>query len=499
MAAVLIAGTTSDAGKSVVVAGLCRALKRRGIAVAPFKAQNMSNNSAVCPDGGEIGRAQALQAAACGLEPSVAFNPILLKPGSDKTSQLVVNGIAQGSVSARNYVEHRTHLRECASASLKALEQEYELVICEGAGSPAEINLRHTDVANMGLAEAADLPVYVVGDIDRGGVLAHLFGTYFILDEVDRERIKGFVINKFRGDQSILEPGLRQLQQRTGVPTVAVLPFIHGLWVDAEDSLQSQVGATIGPAGAALGSQRLRIAAVRLPRVSNATDIEALACEPGVTVSWTTDPDAVAEADLAVVPGSKATVSDLKWLRDSGIGQEIINRHNSGKPVLGICGGFQMMCRSIVDPVEANTDEPVAGLGIFDTDIVFHPEKTLIRHPGGAYEVHHGRVQRTTEQPWIITDATTSSGGAGAEGNKKANSRGTHRHGHLEDDDARREFLLWLKQAAAKPGFVLSPDTSFAAERERQLDLIAEVIEQSWDLDAFLEDVGVGAGAGQGA
>lgn len=472
MAAVLIAGTTSDAGKSVIVAGLCRALTRRGIRVAPFKAQNMSNNSAVCPDGGEIGRAQALQAAACGLEPSVDFNPILLKPGSDRTSQLVVRGRAEGQVSARSYIEHRTHLREVAAACLRDLESRFQLVVCEGAGSPAEINLRETDVANFGLAEACDLPVYVVGDIDRGGVLAHLFGTHQIVSEADRARIKGFVINKFRGDQSILDPGLAALEERTGVPTVAVLPYLYGLWVDAEDSLQSHIGSTIGPHTVAIGSQRLRVAAIRLPRVSNATDVEALACEPGVSVTWTIDPDAVAEVDLVVLPGSKATVSDLQWLRTTGLFDAVAART---APTLGICGGYQMLCRTIMDPVESGSVEPVPGIGIFDTDIVFDPSKTLIRHEHGAYEVHHGRVARTSETPWI-----------GDEGAAKGMFRGTHRHGHLEHDETRREFLRWVAQACNKTGFVLSPDTSFHGERDRQLDMIADTLEAHWDLDAFV-------------
>ena len=474
MPAFLIAGTTSDAGKSVIVAGLCRALARRGIKVAPFKAQNMSNNSAVCPDGGEIGRAQALQAAACGLEPSVDFNPILLKPGSDRTSQLVVRGHAVGSVSARSYIEHRTHLRTVAASCLRELESRFDVVVCEGAGSPAEINLRDTDVANFGLAEACDMPVYVVGDIDRGGVLAHLFGTHQIVSSADRTRIKGFVINKFRGDQSILEPGLVSLEEMTGVPTVAVLPYLEGLWIDAEDSLQSHVGASVGPSTAALGTQRLRVAAIRLPRVSNATDVEALACEPGVTVTWTVDPDAVAEADLVVIPGSKATVSDLRWLRDQGLADAVYARRG---PVVGICGGYQMMCASLVDPIESGSSEPVAGLGLFDVDITFHPDKTLIRHDGGAYEVHHGRVTRTTENPWI-----------GDEGSARDNLRGTHRHGHMENDAARREFLRWVADYCNKDGFVLSTDTSFAVQREQQLDMIADAIETAWDIVQLLGD-----------
>ncbi|MCQ9351619.1 cobyric acid synthase [Corynebacterium sp. 153RC1] len=475
MNAFLVAGCTSDAGKSVVVAGLCRAFARRGVKVAPFKAQNMSNNSAVTPDGGEIGRAQALQALACGLEPSTRFNPILLKPGSDRTSQLVVHGKATGNVSARNYIEHRAHLREVAAEALAGLRREFDLVICEGAGSPAEINLRETDVANFGLAQAADLPVYLVGDIDRGGVLAHFYGTHQIVRAEDRARIKGFVVNKFRGDASILQPGLEDLARRTGVETLAVLPFIEGLWVDAEDSLQSSVGATVGPSGpgmAPVARRGLSVAAVRLPRVSNATDVEALACEPGVHVRWTDNPNDLMNADLVVLPGSKATVSDLAWLRSRGLDQVIVSRT---LPTLGICGGYQMMCREIVDPqgVEAPSSEPVLGLGIFDARIVFQEEKTLIRHSNGAYEVHHGQVVDHREQTWI-----------GDEGSQRGVFFGTHRHGQLEHDAFRKQWLRQIAPDGFEPSS--SPNASFHGERLRQLDLIADTIEQHWDLDALL-------------
>ena len=283
------------------------------------------------------------------------------------------------------------------------------------------------------------------------------------------------MINKFRGDQSILEPGLVSLEEMTGVPTVAVLPYLEGLWIDAEDSLQSHVGASVGPSTAALGTQRLRVAAIRLPRVSNATDVEALACEPGVTVTWTVDPDAVAEADLVVIPGSKATISDLRWLRDQGLADAVCARRG---PVVGICGGYQMMCASLVDPIESGSSEPVAGLGLFDVDITFQPDKTLIRHDGGAYEVHHGRVTRTTENPWI-----------GDEGSARDNLRGTHRHGHMENDAARREFLRWVADYCNKDGFVLSTDTSFAVQREQQLDMIADAIEAAWDIGQLLGDM----------
>jgi adenosylcobyric acid synthase len=284
--ALLIAGTSSDAGKSMVVAGLCRLLARKGIAVAPFKAQNMSNNSVVTVEGGEIGRAQAMQARAAGLSPSVRFNPILLKPGSDRTSQLVVRGHVAGSVAAGDYFAHRDTLAEVVSDALTALRADFDAVICEGAGSPAEINLRATDLANMGLARAAELPVIVVGDIDRGGLLAHLFGTVAILAPEDQALISGFLVNKFRGDPALLAPGLTQLEELTGRPTYGVVPFDDGLWLDTEDSVSVVAHRVVGQPQQPVGEQWLRVAAIRLPRISNSTDVEALACEPGVLVRW---------------------------------------------------------------------------------------------------------------------------------------------------------------------------------------------------------------------
>lgn len=317
--ALLVAGTTSDAGKSALVAGICRWLHRRGVAVAPFKAQNMSNNSVVTADGGEIGRAQATQAHACGLAPSVDFNPVLLKPGSDRTSQVVVRGRAAGQVSAMSYRSRTAALLDVVTATLADLRTRFDVVICEGAGSPAEINLRATDLANMGLAQAADLPVVVVGDIDRGGVLAHLFGTVAVLDRADQARIAGFVINKFRGDPALLTPGLAQLHGLTGRPTYGVLPWSDRLWLDAEDSLSAVADGVVGRPAPPHGSAWLRVAVVRLPRISNATDVEALACEPGVTVRYVTEPSRLLDADVVVVPGSKATVTDLEWLRATGL------------------------------------------------------------------------------------------------------------------------------------------------------------------------------------
>ena len=347
--ALLIAGTSSDAGKSMVVAGLCRLLARKGITVAPFKAQNMSNNSAVTVEGGEIGRAQAMQARAAGLAPSVRFNPILLKPGQRPH-------VAVGGARPRRGLGRRRRLLQASrpagrggAGELASLRAEFDAVICEGAGSPAEINLRATDLANMGLARAAKLPVILVGDIDRGGLLAHLFGTVAVLAPEDQALIAGFLVNKFRGDPALLAPGLTQLDELTGRPTYGVVPFDDGFWLDTEDSVSVQAHRVVGQPQPPIGEQWLRVAAIRLPRISNSTDVEALACEPGVLVRWVTDPADLPDADVVVIPGSKATVADLTWLRDRGLADGIVAHARSGGPVLGICGGFQMLCRRIDD------------------------------------------------------------------------------------------------------------------------------------------------------
>lgn len=486
----MVAGTTSDAGKSVLVAGLCRMLARRGVRVAPFKAQNMSNNSVVTLDGGEIGRAQAMQAAACGLEPSVRFNPVLLKPGSDRTSQLVVRGRAVAQVSASNYIEHRQALRHVVADELSSLRAEFDVVICEGAGSPAEINLRATDLANMGLARAASLPVIVVGDIDRGGVLAHLFGTVAVLSPEDQALVAGFVINKFRGDPALLAPGLDQLRTLTGRPTYGVVPFADGLWMDAEDSLGTVPDAPVGRPRPPLGSQWLRVAAVRLPRISNTTDVEALACEPGVSVHWVTEPSRLEDADLVVVPGSKSTVSDLEWLRRTGLARALSERAAAGMPVLGICGGYQMLGRTISDSVESGVGT-VEGLGLLDLDIEFAAEKVLMQVSGRSvafgsdpvrgYEIHHGRVVRNGDDALL-----TTAGGVG-EGSVRGGVVGTHWHGLLESDDFRRSFLAWVAVKAGRAGFEVASDTSVAALREQQLDLLADLVDSNIDIDAVLD------------
>lgn len=483
--ALLVAGTTSDAGKSMVVAGLCRLLAREGLSVAPFKAQNMSNNSAVTVDGGEIGRAQAMQAHAAGLAPSTRFNPILLKPGGDRTSQLVIRGRVAGTVAAGDYFTHRERLAGVVADELASLRSEFDVVICEGAGSPAEINLRATDLANMGLARAADLPVVVVGDIDRGGLLAHLHGTVAVLAPEDQALIAGFIVNKFRGDSALLEPGLAQLQELTGRPTYGVIPFDDGIWLDTEDSVSVRPGGMVGTPQPPRGAQTLTVAAIRLPRISNSTDIEALACEPGVAVRWVADAADLTGADLVVIPGSKATVSDLAWLRQRGLAEAILTHAAQGRPVLGVCGGFQMLCRRIDDAVEGGAAAAVRveGLGLLDADIEFAVEKTL-RHweePLWGYEIHHGQVTRAAADDWL---------GVGL---RHGAVYGTHWHGLLDNDHLRRAWLTEIAGKAGRDGFVVADDIDVRGRRDAQLDLMADLLAAHLDIGAVMELVRHGA------
>ncbi|MFI7702308.1 cobyric acid synthase [Nonomuraea sp. NPDC049480] len=469
----LVAGTTSDAGKSVVTAGICRWLARQGVRVAPFKAQNMSLNSYVTADGAEIGRAQAMQAQAAGLEPVADMNPILLKPGSDRRSQVVLMGRPVADVDAMEYGDLRDLLRTAALEALARLREQYDVVVCEGAGSPAEINLRRGDIANMGLARAANLPVIVVGDIDRGGVFAAFYGTVGLLDADDQSHISGFVVNKFRGAKELLEPGLDMLRRLTGRTVYGVLPWLDGLWLDVEDSLALD-GRQV-PARAPHGRQTLRVAVVRLPRISNFTDLDALAAEPGVVVRFVTDPAELGDADLVVLPGSRATVSDLDWLRTRGLAAAIAERKG---PVLGVCGGFQMLGREIVDDVESGQGK-VEGLGRLPVRVEFAPEKRLARpegtaygHPVRAYEIHHGQATVEGGEPFL-------------DGCRVGDVWGTTWHGAMENDGFRRAFLADVAERAGRD-FVPAPDTDFAALREERLDALGDLVERHLDTDALL-------------
>jgi adenosylcobyric acid synthase len=473
----LVAGTGSDAGKSVLVAGLCRWLARQGVKVAPFKAQNMSLNSFVTLDGAEIGRAQAMQAAAAGVEPAADMNPVLLKPGSDRRSQVVVLGHPETEADAVGYRAHAPRLRRVALDSLARLRNAYDVVICEGAGSPAEINLRETDVANMGLARAAGLPVIVTGDIDRGGVFAAMYGTLALLSPEDQALICGFVINKFRGAPELLDSGLAMLRRLTGRPVYGVLPWQEGLWLDAEDSL-SLASRDVEPSP--FGTKDfLRVAVVRLPRISNFTDMDALAAEPGVLVRFAASPADLADADLVVLPGSRATVSDLAWLRERGLAAAVAERARAGRPVLGICGGYQMMAGQIEDEVESRRGV-VDGLGLLPVRVRFGAEKILGRPRGSAlgapvagYEIHHGVAEITdpAAEPFL-------------DGCRRGPVWGTSWHGALENDEFRRAFLAEVAAQAGRD-FTPAPGTSFAAVREERLDVLADLVAGHLDTAAL--------------
>jgi len=487
--ALLVAGTASDAGKSLVTAGLCRWLARRGVRVAPFKAQNMALNSAVTPGGAEIGRAQAMQAAAAGVAPEAAMNPVLIKPSGPRHSQVVVGGRPYADADARSYQQLKPALREPVLAALADLRARFDVVVCEGAGSPAEINLRRDDLANMGLARAGGLPVVVVGDIDRGGVFASLYGTVALLEPADQALVAGFLINKFRGDASILAPGLEQLRALTGRPTLGVLPYQEGLWLDVEDSLALDAPRPL--AAPPRGRDTLDVAVIRLRWISNFTDIDALAAEPGVHVRFTRSVTDVERADLAVLPGTKATVEDLERLRSSGLAAALERRAAAGAPILGICGGYQMLGGRIEDAVESRAGT-VDGLALLPVDTTFAPGK-LVRHvhgtlagaPAAGYEIRHGRVRRHGAQ------ALVDDGSPAGEGCVAGAVAGTSWHGLLEGDAVRRALLA---RVAARRGRDWRPgDEPFAAVRERHLDRLGDLVEEHADTAALLDLIERGA------
>ncbi|KQM06686.1 adenosylcobyric acid synthase (glutamine-hydrolysing) [Frankia sp. CpI1-P] len=495
----LVAGTASDAGKSVLTAGICRWLAREGVRVAPFKAQNMALNSTVTADGAEIGRAQAMQAAAAGVEPEAAMNPVLLKPGGDRHSQLIVLGRPVAEVDALGYRPYKERLAKIVLDCLDDLRGRFDAVICEGAGSPAEINLRSTDIANMGLARAANLPVIVVGDIDKGGVFAALFGTLALLDRADQALVAGWVINRFRGDARLLEPGLRQIEALTGRPVHGVVPFRSGLWLDVEDSLDlasypdadadadadadpdAEPAGEDGSAGEGVRRESLRVAVVRLPRLSNVTDLDALRAEPGVVVRLVTGPAELADADLVVLPGTRSTVEDLRWLRRRGLADAVAARAAAGRPVLGICGGYQMLGRRIHDDVESGAGE-VAGLGLLPVTTTFEASKLLGRRaatdadgrPVTGYEIRHGRLTvagHPRAEPFA------------ADGVRVGAVAGTSWHGLLENDEFRRAYLADVAGAAGR-AFVAAR-TRFADVRSRRLDVLGDLVADHLDTAAL--------------
>ena len=478
----LVCGTSSDAGKTTVVAGLCRVLARRGVRVAPFKAQNMSLNSGVTAGGHEIARAQLLQAAAAGVEADVCMNPVLIKPSGAMRSHLVVMGLPAGEIGAADYTgTRRGALLHHVTEAWADLRSRYDVVIAEGAGSPAEINLRDGDIANLGLAQAVGAPVILVGDIDRGGVFASLLGTLASVSAEDRELFRGFVVNKFRGDPAVLRPGLDELERRTGLPVHGVLPYDPALRLDAEDSLSTQWAPTPEPP---LGPDVLRVAVVRLPRASNLTDVEPLAAEPGVVLTFADVPQQLDGADLVILPGTRSTVADLRWLTDRGFGDVLRARASADRPVLGICGGYQVLGDRITDDVESRAGT-VPGLGLLPVTTEFCSEKTLTLGRATTsegtvvtgYEIHHGRVSRHGgDELWP------------GQGCRSGSVIGTTWHGLFEADGYRRELLCAVAAATGRQ-FVPS-ELQWGARRSAQLDRIADLLEEHLDCDALLRLAG---------
>ncbi|WP_435176590.1 cobyric acid synthase [Actinacidiphila sp. bgisy145] len=478
----MVAGTGSDTGKSVVTAGICRWLTRQGLRVAPFKGQNMSLNSYVTREGAEIGRAQAMQAQAAGVEPSALMNPVLLKPGGEQRSQVVVLGRPVGELSARGYHGGKqAELLGTVVDCLQELGRTHDAVVCEGAGSPAEINLRRTDIVNMAVARSARLPVVVVGDIDRGGVFASFYGTTALLAKEDQRLVAGYLVNKFRGDVSLLRPGLDMLHGLTGRPTLGVLPFAHGLGIDEEDGLRVSLRGAVRESAveAPHGEEVLRVAVAAVPLMSNFTDLDALAAEPGVVVRFVDRPDELADADLVVLPGTRGTVRALEWLHARGLADAVRQRAAQGRPVLGICGGFQLLAESIDDEVESKAGT-VRALGLLPVRVRFAREKTLARpegtqygEPVRGYEIHHGVAElRGGDEPFL-------------DGCRVGAVWGTHWHGSLESDGFRRAFLRQVAAAAGRR-FVPAPGTRFEALREEQLERLADLVEEHADTGALL-------------
>ena len=477
---IMVQGTTSDAGKSVICAGLCRVLTRKGIMVAPFKPQNMALNSAVTIDGGEIGRAQAVQARACGLEPHSDMNPVLLKPNSDVGAQVIVNGKAMAEMDAATYHDYKPGILKEVLNSFQRLNTTYDAVVIEGAGSPAEINLRENDIANMGFAEAANCPVIIVADIDRGGVFAHLYGTLELLSESEQDRVAGFIINRFRGDIKLLESGLDWLEEKTGKPVLGVLPYLHGLHLEAEDAVATQQLSTDE-------TSHLKVVVPVISRMSNHTDFDVLRLHPSVDVQFVYKGQPLPSCDLIILPGSKSTRSDIAFIRDNGWDKDLLRHLRYGGKVMGICGGYQMLGHKIHDPegIEgpAGSSE---GFDLLDFETTIGQEKQLRRVAGvmqlpgqesaqvTGYEIHAGTtVGPALDQPVITLDS--HSDGAMSENGQ---IMGSYLHGIFDHGEACKAILEW-----AGMDNIEVPD--YDAIREEGIDRIADAIEEFVDMDAL--------------
>ena len=473
---IMIQGTMSNAGKSLLCAGLCRILKQEGYRVAPFKSQNMALNSFITKDGGEMGRAQVVQAEAAGIEPDVRMNPILLKPTTDVGSQVIVAGQVQGNMRAMEYYRRKRDYIPAILEAYNSLASEYDIIVIEGAGSPTEINLKQEDIVNMGLAKLVDAPVLLVGDIDRGGVFAQLYGTVALLEKDERARIKGTIVNKFRGDRAILEPGIRILEELCGVPVAGVIPYTH-VDIDDEDSLTERFSQTTE-------RKLLDIAVIRLPRISNFTDFAPFERYGNVSLRYVERVADLHGPDMILIPGTKSTIADLKWLRQSGMEAAVLKAASAGTPVFGICGGYQMLGRSVCDPdqVEAAETTRIQGLGLLDMDTVFRGEKVQTQVSGTfagvtgllsglngmeytGYEIHMGRSQ----EKLLPLQGT-------------GNVYGSYIHGIFDAPGVSDEIL---RAICAKKGLDYAALGTFDLReyKERQYDMLADAVRGGLDME----------------
>ena len=495
----MIQGTGSSVGKSIIVAALCRIFRQDGFSVAPYKSQNMSLNSYVTRDGGEMGRAQVAQAEAAGIEPSVDMNPILLKPEADARSQVVLMGMPWKTVPASQYYRITPELLRAAGESLNRLRSQYDIVVIEGAGSPAEINLKRREIVNMRIAKMAGAPVLLVGDIDKGGVFAQLVGTLALLDDDEKKYIKGFIINKFRGDVSLLKPGLDELQSITSLPVVGVVSYYHDIFIDEEDSVRRDT-----PSKAATD---IDIAVVHFPHISNSTDFEPLQRERGVIVRYVRHTKDIGRPDLIILPGSKSTVSDLERIRTTGIADAIVRSAHSGVPVLGICGGFQMMGTRIDDPYHTESEsESIDGLGLLDVVTTFAKQKTTwqvravcnvsLGILGGlknkeveGYEIHMGRTLGEDVSPAfrIVSRGGRKSNHMDGAVNPDGSIVGTYIHGLFEDAAVRRCLLSNLRRSKG----IGSETQPFTLSKDSEYDKLADHVRSNLDMDMIYRIAGI--------
>ncbi len=491
-------GTGSSVGKSLLVAGFCRILKEDGFRVAPFKSQNMALNSFVTKSGGEIGRAQATQAEAAGIEPTVDMNPILLKPTSDKGSQVIIHGRVYDNMSASEYHVFKKEAVRFVLESYKRLSEEYDVIVIEGAGSPAEINLRENDIANMGLAELIDCPVFLIGDIDRGGVFASLIGTMELLSDSEKERVKGFLINKFRGDKDLLKSGLKYLEERTNKPILAVVPYIKDIILPDEDGVVLEEKGQ----GSRGKDRQINITVIKLPRISNFTDLDAFKHEPDVSIRYICEPHELSNSDAVIIPGSKNTIEDLQWLWDRGIAEAIIGYAKRGGMVIGICGGYQMLGLKISDPYKVETDKgEIKGLGLLPVETVLEKEKiteqvealSLINSAKvHGYEIHMGRtrcVQDINPAFKIVKRGSEDINQNDGAVSKDSKIWGAYIHGLFDSDEFRQAFLNAVR---VKKGFAISKqNNSFNELKEDAFNRLGAIIRDSVDIGLIYELGGI--------